>query len=551
MNKKTLSFVNSTVLIILAAIFTVFAFLPALTLSIADHPYLAEFYTDGFEDAVPVTEAEFGFSTVVSFVKYLPEILKEDRPEALLRDEEYVRMMFSVYAITGYMAQEEEDTGGSDPYDDYLMPMVMRVFEVISFIGIVLVAIIFPIILLINFIVKLIQYLLGLRKNADAEKTERRMGRFPFAGYAVSMLILFGLFGAFAQAPVGMGVGVVGCLVIWLVSCVLNLVKGILAAGQNRVKFIVKQAITLVSVVAVVLVLACFTNIGILNEYAKDNYEMCDTYYKATAEDLLEAGEDPDHVDYLAKKEVESAQNLNVIVLVLAVMVGVIFLLITLVCVIDRFGNKTYKHKVTGKDTAYGQFIALAVILCLVAAVPMMFGTSSTEDKVTAFEKGQYKMGFTDYEEEGTSDYREYQTCVETLDLTNQLIEEADEAIADTDDEQNKQEIISVKQMLVATRDSYEVRIEDMEKQGSRATLCIVGAVLFLLAEIAFAVVKKVIPDKPETAAVAETVAVPVVEAAPVEKASVEEIPAEEASVEEASAEAEKAPDETPVAPEA
>jgi len=131
-------------------------------------------------------------------------------------------------------------------------------------------------------------------------------------------------------------------------------------------------------------------------------------------------------------------------------------------------------------------FVAVAYILSLV-----LFSVKDSEKRYEMYANCQMSVVFTEYEEEGTYDYKYYNGLVDIKDYLTELEDEYTSEYKETDDAKEKAEIKSdledIKLQLKAVNKQMD-RIESRKKSNIIAIIVLAG--IAVCAEIAFKMVK-------------------------------------------------------------
>lgn len=468
---------------------------------------------------------------------------KEILADKLKNDEKFLEVLGTVYAFLGYVADDVADAfTGDQAVGTNPLPGFVSFLGIIILIALIGAAIVYPVIVIIFFIVKLIQFLTHMKED-DADAAEKRMDKFPFSGYAATITILFMLFALLASGGVSMGAGVVGAIVIWVISNAIRAAKKILFAEEDRLLVIVKQAITVVSVIAIAVLLVNFSGIDLIGHLDDSMVDISRAYHVTRLEQLADSGVSNSTSIYEIARDDVSKANLKNTGIVLGIsVIGMILISSALISTIERFGHKTVKLK-NGTRASYKAMPVMAIFLLVLAILPMTLGAKTIEQRNEAFENGKFRVCYNEFEIDGSAAKVEYELLKASHETGVEFVAELKEEVKAADGEladELKEELEDAEFKLA----SLEDEIKDMEAQASRCTVCIAMAVIFVIAEFAYLSAPKFVPvgaKKEETVSEAAPAAEAVAEEAPVaeEAHAVEEAPAaEEAPAEEAKDEA-------------
>ncbi len=478
---------------------------------------------------------------------------KERLEDKLQNDENFLEVIGTVYAFMGYVADDVADAfEGDNAVGTNPLPGFVSVLGIIVLLALIVVAIVYPIIVIIMFVVKLIQFLMHMKDEDDADAAEKRMDKFPFSGYAATITILFMLFALLASGGVSMGAGVVGAIVIWVISNALRAAKKILYADEDRVLVIVKQALTIVSVIAIAVLLVNFSGIDLIGHLDDSMVDISRAYHTTRIEELANSGVNAGSIYTMAREDVSSANMKNTGIVLGISVIGIVLISSALISVIERFGHKTMKLK-NGTRAAYKAMPVMAILLLVLAILPTTLGVKTIEDRNEAYKEGKFKVCYNEFEIDGSAANIKYELLKASHETGVEFVDELKEDVKDADGEladKLKEELEDAEFKL----ESLEDEIKDMEAQSSRCTVCIAMAVIFVVAEFAYMFAPKFVPagkkkeeNEAEEAAPAEEAPAAVAEEAVAEEAVAEEAVVEEAVAEEAVAEevvAEEAPEE-------
>ena len=415
--------------------------------------------------------------TKESLDERLGELTEEDYEriaEKLSEDDGFRNLVGALYSFAGAATSEaEEDDAIEETFTDYgsnPMPVTYGLLNVVITVGLCCVALVYPIVVFCKYIAQLIYFFIHL-KDEDPRAIEKRMDKFPFSGYTATFIMLFAMFALFANDGIAMGSAFVAAIVVWAVGNLLRAVKKILLDEDNKILAIVKQSLTVISIVAVAILLVNFIKLDLINDLNDNIQTMTVEHYMAE----LESGDAE-----AAESAVSTSNGINTAVVVVLSMLGVMVICVGLINLNERFGFRLMKLK-TGEKVPYKAMYGLAIFLLIIAILPTVLFTASSEEALEeAYEAGNFKVWYTAYQEDGTVENVEYELLVK-------LHDDLEDGMEDLEDE----DLEAAESMLA----SLEDRISDIESRGSRGVLCIVMAVLFLLSEIAYKLSPKFIPE--------------------------------------------------------
>ena len=510
---------------------------------------IVEMVAKGYSEDTIKKEQDKLSEMQTDFYEYLDKLSEDDIErieDRLQNDETFINLIGAVYGISGAFASDTEDViENSSKLGLDILDITVMVLGIILFLCLIGTAMIFPVIIIIKFIVFLIKSLIHIANDSD-KAIDNRMDKFPFTSYTATML-MFCMMYSLVSTGVGIGMAIKGALAILLAVCLLRAVKTILFADKGRVQIIVKQAITLVSIFAAVMLLLNFIGVDLINEFDDVIVDMSLTQYDAEYEELVESGRNEGAVKSEVEKTVSAANGKNTAIVVTISILGAMLIVIAVINAIERFGNKKMKLK-TGELVPYKAMVVLSVFLLVLAIVPTVLAVDSEKARDEAFEAGQFKIWYTEYQEEDTKAYIEYEGMINLADNAEDMLDDLYDELEDADDDEEAEEIEKFIEYYETRITFINEEIDEIEARAKRPTNCIIFAVIFLIAEYAYLITSKVMEKCKKKA---KKVNEAPVEEAPVEEAPAEEAPVEEAPVEEAPVEeapAEEAPvEEAPV----
>ncbi len=552
--KKTLSRLYATGLILLAALLTVMTVLPVLSFDVSDQSYASGRFT---QHAMALDKAEAGIGTIITIAKEFDDFttvngiegnderlaqiekdirkaennrekiakLEQERSEvradqserlSKLTEQDYERIktkmendadFVTAFAVIGAIDKMFIAMDQSVQLSDPLLDMSLVLAMVMLF-ATALMVFVYPIVVAITFLVKLIQFFVNLKK-ADIDKTEKRMNMFPFEAYPSIMIILVTMFSITnTSVAVSVGSGVLMATIVWLAAGVLRAVKAIVCAKNNRARVIVKQVLSVLAAVLVFVLLINFSGLFMLQGIREDHVVLNGIYHTALTEQQQGSVSD-------IKDTVETVVLLNRILIYFFVIVAIEMIIITLMVLIDRFRYKTTKTK-NGIADHNASILGLAIILLVIAIVPVVFNAPTHDAKIESYQKGIYKTCYNAYLEDGTSAKAAYDKLKEEYDFGVEFIDGLQEELKTAQGEQ-AEEITFMLERAELELVAIEQDIKEIETKQSKAVLGIVMAALFVVIEIFYILVDKIIGAKEEK-----------VEQAPAEQTPAEQAPAEE-----------------------
>ena len=404
--------------------------------------------------------------------------------------------------IAYYAKQETKDVyTANSTRTNVMLPAMLGMIAVYAGLVIIL---IFAVILIINFLIKLVTLLKNM-KNAD-EKLVDKLKSGPLMGFAVAGLII----SAFAKVCMGTEIAMGGCLIFAIVAlavtCLVGAVAKLMESNFNSEK-VLKAGISVLSVVLAVLLISAALGVATgsvvsdkLVAFDHASYEARWTekfteLYTAKVNDGTELTKEV--VDDMkiaastfAREPMEGTFGMTTVMVIVGLVVAFVAA-IALVCLLCRMAFRTYKTK-TGEIKHYGpQFVVVALLL--ICGVVLSVGTiSNMDDLNTSILEGKYSILASEYELEGSYDKQLAEELAQERELYVEALDELDKQIGETTDE-DELLVLNIARDNVERAISYtDNRAEELKETDIPAVTIIVFAVLLLVCEIAY----KIVPGK-------------------------------------------------------
>lgn len=391
-------------------------------------------------------------------------------------------------SISGLFTTINEEPDG-DIFGSEQATYVGAVLGQFLFIALAVTAAIFAIRLLIKFIVLLVSFIKSFDHFVEDAKQEKafKAEKFPFTGYAVTMLSLYCAMRFFLPSNAySMGVAIFGSLVIAVLVSILRAVRTILLVEEeDRMHLAVQKGIKLVAIAALIVLLVTFVGAETFAVLGEKSYALSETYYNALFED---GSVFHDHFKLESKTE-SNILRITVLMLLLGVTVAVLTA-IALRNKIKKLGNQSRKPKWSEKARAIAA-IVLAVVIAVIAFVPVYLSVDSAEELEEAYSEGNFRIWYGEYKQEGTELNETYQSAKETISIQRGYLK----AAKSNKNDFTEYGIYTAKQKIA----SAERQIRQIEHRANYPTLCAVFAVIFLLSEIAYAVVPSYLDKRKKT----------------------------------------------------
>lgn len=518
--KKKISLGYSIALIVLAAVFTFFSFMPALVFDAGEMDYEGVYYVGEFtHGADPNDEFKFGPIAVVDFIRHIGDVLKlirhqehtvnpsSDSHQYILDSDERARLSekfaddesfvtaVRMYYVFGGLFDDDSDSSNDSTASKFAtdsVSLTAKILAVISLVCLIGIALVFPIIIFIKFIIFLVKSLKHIKEDTD-EDVDNRMDKFSFTTYSATMFMFYACYVLLSKGA-EMGLAIIGALIVFLTVCILRAVKNILFASEGRLLVIVKQAITLISIVSVALLLVNFKGVDIINKYDEAITKISLAHYDAELEKLADSGKEDYQITKAAEEAVAKSNEIKSIAAIFVVFLGALVMVGAIITGIERVANKKVKLK-TGEFVHHKAMLSLAVIMLIVAIVPTLLAAKSEEDLDKAYSAGWLKIWYTEYQEEGTRMYNNYERLKVVKEAGEEILEEMRDALNEADEDE-KEEAQKAVEAFEKEHEKVIETINDIEAMPKRPTNCLIFAILFLLAEFAYHFVPKFMQTK-------------------------------------------------------
>ena len=529
MNKKVLSIIYAVVLVVLATILTISTFLPALSFDIEQIDRAPGRFT---KDAMSIDEVNLGlctaFTLLANFDDFLTvymtenndgylenidkdidnaesieeiEALEKEKQETkaardarleklteqdyeriqtkLETDADFVNLLYVIDAAAMVIGSNKTDSSSSDVLADMLFVLTCLFFVVV--LGF---ALIYPIIAAIKYIIKLIGFLVGLGKKgadiADSKITKTAFSVYPTI--MVACLLLLAL--VFGVKGVSAGVGVMTAAIVWLIACVVCGVRTVLCADKNKVRVIVKKCLYILCAVTVLTMILNFSGALMLEDLRENQYTMYNEHHAALEIGGLTSAE--------ATDKAETANIYNRVLIFLVTAAGIAVLIVAFVVLVERLKSGSDAHR--NNKT----MLPMAIVLLIFMIVPVIFNAPTYDAKIESFEKGIFMTCHKEYLDSETATGAKYEELNDEYDLFLGLLNElkAEREDIDEDEMAAYEELVAEGEETVA---NLKKQIKEIESKQQKLIRCVVMAVLFVILEIVYLLLPKIIPCKEAT----------------------------------------------------
>lgn len=440
---------------------------------------------------------------------HLAEISDEEYEHlyALMEKDAFVGTIAFIYGVEGFFDVVGKNMGTTSSYGQNLAPMISTILTIVTMAGAILTTAILTIAIVISALKRII-YLIKHAKDWDRLEVQRAYSSFlpPFMMVLFTFLALMFVFGDAFQ--IGGGAVLMG--IVWLVSNLICTVNNVFAEHNNksRIILIMKQGLTVVALVAIVVACAAFYRLDFTGRYLDTSDAPGEAYVDTYIENTEATPDmDADDIYYAALKAAEKKVERNNAMILGGAYLTALFLAIALFSLVERSGMRVASRKY-GAPRPYGHQLPLAILL----AVLLTFGLNSflaqtPEARDEALEEGNYAALVDAHLIEETEEYVAYHMALEARTEASAKIAELTEDRQTLTDQDAIAELDSVliqyKKLLAQAEDLiHELESFSSQVVSRISTFIVMLVVLELLYIIAPKILEKVLPDFRSSAAV-------------------------------------------------
>ena len=417
-----------------------------------------------------------------------------ERLEHLLQDDDFLDTLAFVYGMLGFFDVVGESFTQKSSYGVNIAPMLVTLLTVIMMAGVVITALILAIASLIGFIKRLIYFIKHIKDWDSFEISRAYPNALP--AFLMILLTLLGMMFLYGSSlRIGSGMILLG--IVWLVSNIIRTLNLVFAERNNKARIItiVKQGITILSLVAIVLVCAGFYGLDFTGHYLEESNLPGEAYVDRFVEDAtLTPDYDINDAIYEGRKGAEKRVEKNTALILLGSYLAALFMVITLSALVERNGMRTASRKY-GNPRPYGNQIAAAVLLTILLTFGINFFLVETpKEREEAFDNGSYVAILDAYKLEGTEEHATYELAKASLEALDKRIPEIEAQLPTVTDEAVREELQHVlDQMLKARMEAVSV-MEKLESFGEKnLSLARTFLIILLILEVLYVVVPKVL----------------------------------------------------------
>ncbi len=488
----------------------------------------------------------------------IAELTEEEKEEltALLKDASFINQLAIIYSITGLFSDAAFESAGMD--DDFnTFYMLRTVFGIISFVIILLFAVLLAVASVITLVVKGI-YAIATIKHADQKVLDRL---FPKSLNSIVLIILvMAVLSAIllGGASFSIGSGLIFLIILAVVSSAIRGLNTVVLDENCTVSALTKWLCAILCTVFVLVTLFSFLNVGVFNktldngiefyssEYNNKRFEVHkEAYMKKNPEPVREDFDsNSDYLAALAKypQDVEgyakastyedrlSAYKSQIVVPFIYELITGVVIVVAFGMSVELLGRKIYKNKRTGAVTEANMSVKnviVAAILVVAMILPgMLFTVPKYEDLKKGYAEGEIKIQFNAFEEKNTPAYIAVNAGKEGIKVAEELLKELDEQIEAATDEAAKAELVFQKENGQRMINMYNDQLDYMTTSESKTlALCTVMSVLTLVLCVAYMIVPGILDKKLPQALICDSseCAAPAEETAPVEETPAED----------------------------
>ena len=413
------------------------------------------------------------FEETASILKVTEECGEErmDRiHDRLENDKKFVQSLVAFYSFIAVFDYDEAVGTSSKGSGLFIASTIIGG---ILFIATLLVNLVFLIVLFIKFLILLVKVLKNI-KNGNIEKLDAATKKFPFMGYTLSIVCLGALMDIYAKSGYAAGKGLVFSVVSFAFVTIVFAVKEFLFTNENKTIAIIKQAVSIISIIALAVLLVNFIAVNPVDQLENVIADMSDIHL-----DTLNANKEKDAQDILLK-----STTINICCVIFFSLITTIMVAGTASSLTERMSGKLMKTK-KGDYVPYKPMVVASVFILVLAIIPSVFSVNSKEAQEKAFSKGTFKAWYQEYLTEDTTMNIKYEFLKDGYDFCEEEIESLNKDLKEAEGEETEQikkEIVAANELL----ESIDMQIKEIENANASRILCIVMALVFVGVEYAY-----------------------------------------------------------------
>ena len=461
-----------------------------------------------------------------------------------LADGDFLNSVALMYVIDSAFGSDEEDKGRDahtdgvvvgDKYeisdiekaeiltDDtlYFRPddtpvMVINIvggFCIGIFALITLIAMISMLVMAIKSIVKLA---VNAKKSDDARVVFERN---EFNSIAITTLVMIVLMKVIYGSELVVGPWISTLVILLIVNSVCSMIINLIDKKFN-IAVIIKTVINAVCVVLAAMLLTSVINLGVVNT-AMDKIESFEekVFYSSFTEkyaDLLEDNEsrlngyleENDNAGYDELKDSlkEQAEDyaredaksgaMRIVITACVTMVIAIFTVAAFGKVISLFAGAVIITKEDPTPDEYGEAIVGPIIAIAACIALSVFSINTVEDLDKSIINNEYSVFVGEYAVEDTVDYELHEELTEKIEEYEELLKDSDEEIAEITDEDEKENAIAIRDLLVRKMNVLKNKRALLEESDYSAAKYVVLFAIILVLQIGHKIISKIFEKK-------------------------------------------------------
>ncbi|MBR5143494.1 MAG: hypothetical protein IKW53_00450, partial [Clostridia bacterium] len=376
-----------------------------------------------------------------------------------------------------------------------------------------LIAMISMLVMAIKSIVKLIG---NAKKSDDARVVFERN---EFNSIAITTLVMIVLMKVIYGSELVVGPWISTLVILLIVNSVCSMIINLIDKKFN-VAIIIKTVINAVCVVLAAMLLTSVINLGVVNT-AMDKIEDFEekVFYSSFTEkyaDLIEDNEsrlngyleENDNAGYKELKDSlkneaeeyarEDAKGgaMRIVITACVTMVIAIFTVAAFGKVISLFAGAVIITKEDPTPDEYGEAIVGPIIAIAACIALSVFSINTVADLDKSIINNEYSVFVGEYAVEDTVDYELHEELTEKIEEYEEFLKDADEDIAEITDEDEKENAIALRDLLVRKMNVLKNKRALLEENDYSATKYVVLFAIILVLQIGHKIVSKIFEKK-------------------------------------------------------
>ena len=333
-----------------------------------------------------------------------------------LQDPDFCKSLVLTYYVTDILSNTFVEVDTSVEKSGFAANTT-GMLEIILLLVVMVSIVIFIITFVISFITKLLVFIIKLVAKKCDEKAYEKANKFSFVDCALTFFAIFLIWSVISTLEIGLGIGLIIMLAVAVASALSTTLFRAISANKNIVDTLLNVTVCVVAIFLAIFLSLTLLKVDAMYDYKKSADEYTYVYFlEAVSENNIETVDEMN----LVLEEVAKA-NMKNTVIILAVSAGIAILLVCAISYFIKQLSKDGEERANGKPAVSRAGIILCVVLLVVSLVPSFVGTASVEKQYDSIEKGNFKVLWYAYLQDGTLLSQEYNTCATTY--TSSLIE--------------------------------------------------------------------------------------------------------------------------------